>query len=46
MQLAIPKYLSYYLAMAYSTDQLITMKSWYFTRRRVVDFGRATSTSC
>jgi len=32
--------------MAVSTNELITMKLWYFTRCRVVDFARATTSSC
>jgi hypothetical protein len=46
LQLVINKDLSYYLPMAHSTNQLVTIKRWYFTRCRVVDFARATSTSC
>ena len=32
--------------MAISTKELVTIKLWYFTRRRVVDFARATTSSC
>jgi hypothetical protein len=32
--------------MAISTNELITIKLWFFTRRRVVDFARATTSSC
>ena len=46
LQLVIKKDLSYYLPMAHSTNQLISIKRWYFTRNRVVDFGRLTSSSC
>jgi len=32
--------------MAASLNQLIGINRWYFTRRRVVDFHRATSCCC
>jgi hypothetical protein len=32
--------------MAFATNQPLTLIRWYFTRRRVVDFARATSSSC